>query len=133
MRQGANSHLHDDEPHAVYRVLGRFGRVIYIGVSHDPAARVEVHRTSASWGHEITGWEVVSWHEDLATGRIAERAAIRSEDPDHNFHHTEAALIVARTPMKDRRRVNAEVRRARQDRIAMARLDAAIRGGSLTA
>lgn len=130
MRQGVGSHVHDNEPHAVYRVLGEYMRVIYIGASHDPSARVEVHRTTATWGHEIARWEIIAWHENLAAARPAERTAIRAEDPDHNFQHTESALIVARASMKDRRRVNAEVRRARRDRIAMGRMDAAIRAAS---
>lgn len=127
MRPGAGSHRHDHEPHAVYRVLGRYGRVIYIGVSHDPAARVDAHQATAAWRAEIITWEVVGWHQNLAAARPAERAAIKAEDPDYNFQHTDDALLVARTPMCDRPRVNAEVRAARATRVATARLHAAIR------
>lgn len=106
-----------EDPHAVYRIRDRFGRTIYIGSSHDPAARIAVHRAAADWRHQIDSW-ACAWYPDQASAREAERTAIRAEDPDHNFHHTELAVVVNRTVMKDRPQVNAEMRAARAARIA---------------
>lgn len=106
-----------DDPHAVYWIYDQYGRVIYIGSSHDPQKRLGVHMATSSWRREIARMEVVAWYPSQLEARSAERLAIRAEDPDHNFHHTELALIVNRTRMADRRRVNAEARAARAERI----------------
>lgn len=106
-------------PHAVYEVLDDLGRVIYIGCSHDPRARVSIHRSSAKWRHNIHSYRVVQWYPNYTEAHDAERDAIKAQDPDHNFQNTELANLVSQTAMKDRRRVNAELRQARADRIAV--------------
>ena len=106
-----------DDPHAVYRIYDKFRRVIYIGCSVDPEARVVAHSMTADWRDEIETW-AAEWYTDRAEARTAERAAIEAEDPDHNWQCTEIARIVNSSAMKDRRRVNAEARAARAQRIA---------------
>lgn len=83
------------DPHAIYRVFDRHNRVIYIGSSYDPDARIKTHRSEQPWRAEIFRWET-GWHQDWRSANAAEHAAIWREDPDHNFVGTALSAIINR-------------------------------------
>jgi predicted GIY-YIG superfamily endonuclease len=83
-----------DEPHAVYRIFNHDGRLIYIGASYDPEARIKVHRREQSWGHEIASHTEV-WYPTRREALAAEHRAIAAENPDYNVVGTPLGRLVS--------------------------------------
>lgn len=81
---GAISYFDASDPCAVYRIKDAEGVVIYIGWSHDPAARVEAHRREQPWKKEIAEWST-TWYPDRAAARNGERSAIYRAEPRYNI------------------------------------------------
>lgn len=86
--------LNRDASHYVYRLYDADDRLLYIGCSNDPDARIYQH---ACWGrksgqlaeigpllHHWTYWR----YPDKASAHAAEVAAIGSEAPVFNTRHT---------------------------------------------
>lgn len=120
--RGRITYFDDDDPHAVYRVLDRLDRVIYIGSSYAPDERIDTHRSEAKWRGEIFRWEE-EWFDDRASANRAEHIAVWREDPDHNFVGTPLSAIISRARFgpdgwNAADRVVAEARACRAARIA---------------
>ncbi len=76
--------------HAVYRFFDANGALLYIGLTVDPGARLRAHR-SKPWWFDIVRIEIER-HETRQAAAIAERAAIKAEEPIYNVEHTPKAL-----------------------------------------
>lgn len=70
----------------VYRTYDARGRLLYVGFSNNVAQRMENHR-SMSWWFSIAQQVVIEPHDDIASARSAEAAAIRTEAPVGNTSH----------------------------------------------
>jgi hypothetical protein len=84
----------------VYTLLNSNGEVIYIGVSDNPASRVQDHRAK-SWGDQIADW-TVDWYETREQGERAEKQAIFTHQPLYNRRGVTQAgrlEVVARGPL----------------------------------
>lgn len=119
--RGRITYFSPNDPHAVYFVFDRWDRVIYIGSSSDPDARVRAHRGSAPWRREIARHEIRGWHPDRTAAQRVEHALIWDMDPDHNFVGTPMNSAINRALGADRRRVAAELRQAKRKRIQQER------------
>jgi len=81
--RGPSLYPHDDQPHYVYRCFDATGRLIYVGCSVNPVARLEGHAKRAWWGDQIVTTRLVVF----PTRRYAlskETEAIRTEHPRWN-------------------------------------------------
>lgn len=72
-----------NSPHYVYRCFDADGRLVYVGCTKDPATRLAHHRSNAFWAGEVARVKMTV-HPTKATGRAAERRAIRTESPRFN-------------------------------------------------
>lgn len=77
-----------NEPHAVYRLFDEAGALLYVGMSHWPAGRIDNHRKDKPWRHEIHRW-AVTWYRSKDAALSIERTAIEAELPKYNRAHTE--------------------------------------------
>lgn len=71
---------------AVYRLYDAADRLLYIGMSVDPAARLNGHRfglLSRQWASLVTRMDT-TWYDTEEEAAIAEGDAIRKESPPHN-------------------------------------------------
>jgi len=73
-----------DFPHVVYRIYDQDDRLLYVGMSSNPKARLTAHRNYSPWMIDAVRHEEVTYpsHE---SAREAEMGAIRDEDPLHNI------------------------------------------------
>jgi len=85
--RGAIRHHGPSDASAVYRIYNAGGDLIYVGMSYEPAIRVEVQRREKPWGHEIARYEV-DWHSDRAASQRAEERLIKELQPRYNVTHT---------------------------------------------
>lgn len=77
----ADSH---DPPNVLYRMYDSQDRLLYVGITVDPAMRFAHHRGSKAWWREIA--RIALSHYDCRVDLArAERAAIRDEHPLHNI------------------------------------------------
>ncbi|MFI7329322.1 GntR family transcriptional regulator [Streptomyces rubiginosohelvolus] len=77
------------EPTALYRLYNADDRLLYIGISREPEARLRDHRWAphhGKWAKLIERREI-TWHSSRAAALTAEAAAIREERPAHNGSH----------------------------------------------
>lgn len=70
-------------PHVVYRFFGRDGSLLYIGCSKNLRQRIATNHVYMHWWADAFAYTVETY-PDRETGRAAERAAIRAEQPRHN-------------------------------------------------
>lgn len=73
----------NDQPTAVYRCYDATDRLLYVGMSIDPGARIEYHRRYAPWFPSMTR-SSVEWFPDRATARAEELRVMREESSLHN-------------------------------------------------
>lgn len=73
-------------PHALYRLYGDAGDLLYIGISLNAAARVAQHRLVQSWWNEVSEVRLESYLDRDAALR-AEAQAIKVEHPRYNVQH----------------------------------------------
>lgn len=79
-------HNPDLTEHYVYRILGKRGRLLYIGCSMN--LRQRLHRyQNLTWGHLIGSVEIEGPY-NYADGRAAEKAAIQANQPAFNTEWT---------------------------------------------
>jgi predicted GIY-YIG superfamily endonuclease len=67
---------------SLYRHFNKAGRLLYVGISHDPFRRFQQH-ADKSWKADVTRVEI-EYHESLDHALFAEATAIRDEDPLYN-------------------------------------------------
>ncbi|MFE2850607.1 GIY-YIG nuclease family protein [Streptomyces lavendulae] len=73
----------------LYRLYDRQGRLLYIGISTDPAKRFNTHRWDRGkpWRDRIASY-TAEWLDTREEAEAAEVQAIRAELPLHNrMHH----------------------------------------------
>jgi hypothetical protein len=72
-----------DAPTVLYRFFDGEGKLLYVGISRNPAERFGVHKHSAPWWDEATSctWERFATAPQAVS---AERAAIIAESPVYN-------------------------------------------------
>jgi prevent-host-death family protein len=68
---------------ALYRLYDKTGTLLYIGISHQPEVRFEQHADQKEWWPLVDRREI-AWFDDRPSAALAEAAAIRAEDPEHN-------------------------------------------------
>lgn len=79
---------------ALYRLFDRSGRLLYIGVTHDPEARWVQHSSKKEWWALVAERAVV-WHDSRREAERAELAAIAAEQPAYNVVGTTAVKVTA--------------------------------------
>lgn len=71
---------------ALYRLYGDDGRLLYVGVSHNPDVRWGQHSLTKYWWHEVDRREA-QWLDTRTEAESAERRAIQTESPRYNSQH----------------------------------------------
>ncbi|NEB92406.1 GIY-YIG nuclease family protein [Streptomyces bauhiniae] len=79
----------ETQPTAVYRLYGREGQLLYVGMTNNPDVRFDCHALTKRWWHLVVKRDV-QWHPDRATARQCEADAIKAESPVHNAMHAAA-------------------------------------------
>ena len=72
---------------ALYRLYGRDGALLYVGVTDNISRRFWDHSRNKSWWRDVDG-KMIWFYDDRAEAEDAETAAIDSEDPVHNVKGT---------------------------------------------
>lgn len=106
--------------HELYRHFDREGRLLYVGITNNPPARLANHRKNPEnpWWEALAegGWTTYQRFASREELRAAERTAIKKERPLWNVQHNErrhkaavqtlpAAPVWVETPAKQQRRV----------------------------
>ena len=73
----------DERGTSLYRMFGRSGDLLYVGVSSNLAARLVQHENEKEWWHEILFVEVEHFPDRLSA-EAAENRAIKGEAPVYN-------------------------------------------------
>lgn len=68
---------------AVYRFFNRDGRLLYVGITYDPADRWQGHAAKAQWWKDAVD-NTIDWYDTRTEAERAEKTAIRYEKPIHN-------------------------------------------------
>ncbi|MFE2324627.1 GntR family transcriptional regulator [Streptomyces sp. NPDC059385] len=71
---------------ALYRHFAADGTLLYVGISHDPDARFEVHLGCTKWA-SLSVRRTDKWYPTRKAALLAETAAIRTEQPQANYQH----------------------------------------------
>lgn len=74
-----------DDPTALYRFFDTEGKLLYAGITGDPAKRWPGHKGKL-WWPEIASM-TIEWFDTRAEAAALERRAIRNEAPQHNIIH----------------------------------------------
>lgn len=70
---------------ALYRHFSESGALLYVGISKNPMARMEMHACRSPWFRRIVRIEI-EWHLSLEAAQSAEADAIHDENPAYNRH-----------------------------------------------
>lgn len=68
---------------SLYRHFDAGGRLLYIGISANPFARLSKHQSTSGWFRDVAKIEI-EWLSDRASALSAEAKAIQDERPLHN-------------------------------------------------
>jgi predicted GIY-YIG superfamily endonuclease len=79
-------HIHADKRTYVYRIFDESGKLIYVGCSHDPEARIYTHRMKSWWAPQISRIKL-NVFPNRQVAIEAEAKAIRAENPRWNINH----------------------------------------------
>lgn len=71
---------------ALYRHYAADGTLLYVGISHDPDARFEVHQGCTTWASQSVR-RTDEWYPSRKEAMLAETVAIRTEKPEANYQH----------------------------------------------
>lgn len=74
-------------PHTLYRMYDRAGRLLWVGMTCNFAARMYEHRIGQPWFSMVDHTEREE-HPNEASAQAAERAALLNESPIFNVMHT---------------------------------------------
>ena len=84
---------------ALYRLYGRDGALLYVGITDDLRRRFAAHSRDKSWWRDVDG-KMIWFYDERAEAEDAESTAIDYEDPVHNIvgtpRHAEVALAAQR-------------------------------------
>lgn len=76
----------------VYRCFGANGELLYVGISTNGYARLEVHRRGATWWPSVTRIRVEQYRNRREAMRV-EAIAIFTESPLHNLSHYDTIAV----------------------------------------
>lgn len=68
---------------ALYRIYDAKTRLLYVGISEDPAVRLRAHKTSAGWSYLARSWSC-EWFTTRGLAMSAEFRAVEGEGPLFN-------------------------------------------------
>ncbi len=81
---------------ALYRLLSKSGRLLYVGISGNPDSRWGTHSNNQPWWEEVADRKI-EWFDSREAASAAEVKAIKEERPLYNKQHsvigTPAAMI----------------------------------------
>lgn len=80
---------------ALYRLYGRSGYLLYVGITSDPAARFSQHKADKPWWPKVAR-KTVEWYGSREAAAAAEIAAIRAREPRYNREHSAGATVTVR-------------------------------------
>lgn len=80
--------------HALYRFRDVTGKLLYVGITLDPAGRFQRHERRAPWWTDVATITIEPY-PDRASVLAAEVAAIHAEIPAHNIQHQLRHAIAA--------------------------------------
>jgi hypothetical protein len=75
-----------DRPTALYRFFDAEGRLLYVGIAHDPEKRWATHRLYQGWWHLVAN-KTHEWFPDRAAAKAAEDKALIDEMPRFDGSH----------------------------------------------
>ncbi|MFE9391643.1 GIY-YIG nuclease family protein [Streptomyces sp. NPDC006784] len=86
-------------PTALYRLFDRAGRLLYVGVAFDPAARWQSHARDKAWWDDVVERRI-EWHPTRTEALTAEVQAIKHESPAYNVVDVDEPVLrhVVRKP-----------------------------------
>lgn len=77
----------------LYRHYTKRGKLLYIGISTSPMARLHKHYLSSPWFRKVATIKV-EHYPCKGAALIAERVAIEKERPPHNYRYTRADINI---------------------------------------
>lgn len=77
--------MNNHKPHAVYRIFGENGLLLYVGCSFAPLGRLKNHERFKAWAQSIRS-VTLTWYPDKKSGLTAEKIAIQTEFPEWNVY-----------------------------------------------
>lgn len=73
-----------DKPTAVYRLYDPYDKLLYVGITENPARRLDEHRSNKSWWQYVATREIV-WCDSRRLAEAEECRAIAFEMPKYNI------------------------------------------------
>lgn len=85
-----------DQRTALYRFFDADGRLLYVGITHQPTTRFSQHakNKALTWWPDVARKEIV-WLNSRELAAEAEIVAIKTEKPQHNLSHVRAGKLVS--------------------------------------
>ncbi|QLJ01510.1 GntR family transcriptional regulator [Streptomyces sp. NEAU-sy36] len=77
---------------ALYRLFDTDDRLLYVGISSEPKARMRDHAAEKSWWGDVATRDF-EWFDSRQEAAEAEIEAIRNEQPLHNHAHNTSAVL----------------------------------------
>jgi DNA-binding GntR family transcriptional regulator/predicted GIY-YIG superfamily endonuclease len=84
---------------ALYRFYDATKRLLYVGISSDLKKRWAQHEESKAWWPQVAS-ETVEWLESRAAALVAERNAIRAENPLFNHQNKQSPILSQIAPQR---------------------------------
>lgn len=72
---------------ALYRLYDKSGKLLYVGITSNPAARFAKHKADKPWWPRVARKDV-EWYDKRANALAAEELAIKVTDPQYNHDHS---------------------------------------------
>ncbi len=98
-----------NERTTLYRVYDTNKDLLYVGISGNPARRLEEHQAHKTWWHDATIVLLCHYPTRVAAAE-AEQAAIRSENPVYNVAGVGAAAHLMRVDDATHRALKAQAK-----------------------
>lgn len=89
-----------DRPHALYRFFDLNDRLLYVGITSNPAARFKQHRDDKPWWLDVANIRIEPF-DDRPSVLEAERQAIELEHPIYNVTHNRGSRRSAQRPIME--------------------------------
>ena len=98
----------------LYRLYDASGRLLYVGITHDPKARWRLHAVDKPWWHEVARKEV-TWFGTRTEAGIAELHAIETEGPLYDRSNPRNRICDEERNAQDKAYVDEALRMIRED------------------
>jgi len=87
----------EEQRHALYRFYTDQGQLLYVGITNDPARRIDQHGERKAWWQQVAGM-TIEWYPTRSAVLAAERRAVQVENPKHNVQLRTRQTIKDRGP-----------------------------------